>query len=71
MVQKRSNLLHALATSRTLSYAPVDYAKTQGAFGHIVGRLDVGAGDKGEIGSTVGVEALDKCRRRAPGQVEK
>ena len=59
--------LLALASSRTLGDAPVDHAKTQGAFGHIIGRLDVGAGDKGEIGPTVGAEALGQGRRRAPG----
>ena len=59
--------LLALAPSRTLGDAPVDHAKTQGAFGHIVGWFDVGAGDKGEIGPTVGAEALGQGRRRAPG----
>ena len=59
--------LLALAPSRALGDAPVDHAKTQGAFGDIVGRLDVGAGDKGEIVPTVGAEALGQDRRRAPG----
>ena len=63
--------LLALAPSRTLGNAPVDHAKTQGAFGHIVGRLDVGASDKGEIGPTIGAETLGQGRRRAPAWVRR
>ena len=58
--------LLALASSRALVDAPIDHAKTQSPFGDIVGWLDVGTRDKGEIVPPVDAEALGQGRRRAP-----
>ncbi len=35
--------------SGALSDAPVDHAESYGAFGHIVGGINLGMGDKGEV----------------------
>ena len=59
--------LLTFASSRTLGDAPVDHTKAQGAFGDIIGRFNVGTGDKGEIISTIGAEAFGQGRRHAPG----
>ena len=55
----------SFSPSRALGDAPVDHTKPQGAFGDIVGRLDVGAGDKGEIVATIGAKAFGQSRCRA------
>ena len=41
--------LRSFAPSRSLGDAPINDTKTQGALRDIVGRFDVGAGDKGEV----------------------
>ena len=57
--------LLTFASSRTLGDAPVDHTKAQGAFGDIIGRFNVGTGDKGEIVVSVGAKALGQSRRGA------
>jgi len=49
--------LLALASPGYLGNAPIDHAKAQSALGDIVGRLNAGTSDKGEVDSAVGAEA--------------
>ena len=59
--------LLTLAASGALSNTPVDHTKAQRPLGHIVGRLDIGTGDKREVGSPVGAKALGQVGRGPPG----
>ena len=45
--------LLSFASTSALGDAPIDDTKAQGAFGDIVGRLDLGTGNKGKTISTV------------------
>ncbi len=47
--------------SGALSDASVDDAESQGAFGHIVGGIDLGVGDKGEVFLAVVSKAFRQC----------
>ena len=64
--ETRTRLL-AFLSACALGDPPINHAKAQGAFGDIVGRLDVRTGDKGEIISTVSAKAFGQSRCRAPG----
>ena len=59
--------LLSFASSGALGDAPINDTKAQGAFGFVIGRLDLRTGNKGEIVSTVSAKAFSQHRRRAPG----
>ncbi len=62
--------LLALAPSGVaLGDASVDHTKAQRALSDIVGRLDIGTGDKGEVFSAVGAQALGQLGRGPPALV--
>ena len=44
--------------SRAPGDEPINHAETKGSFGDVVGRIDIGLGDKGKVVSPVGAKAF-------------